>query len=178
MSRRELLAAGAAAGVALALPRSSVAQSARSFDFAAMADGERWPGWFSSGVANMRVQGGRGVLEAGSDVFPCDPRPIAFAVDVRFRDGTITAAIEATGAGTGVVLRRVGPRAYYAAILDDEQDALVIVRRLPSGVIQLGRVPWTRATGAVELSLRAAGVSPTTLTATAGIATVSARDSE
>ena len=33
--------------------------------------------------------------------------------------------------------RRVGPRAYYAAILDDEQQALLLVRRLPSGVQEL-----------------------------------------
>src|SRR4051794_23692070 len=143
-----------------------------------MPAGERWPGWACSGVANLRVQGGRGVLEAGSDVFPTDPRPVAFAVDRRFRDGAITATAEATGAGTGVVLRRVGLRSYYAAILDDEQKALLLVRRLPGGVKELGRVPWTRAGGPVELSLRATGAGPTTLTATAGVLTVSARDSE
>ena len=178
ISRRELLATGAAVGVAIALPGSSGAKSSRTFDFAVMPRGEAWPGWACSGVANLRVQGARGLLEAGSDVFPCDPRPVAFAVDQRFRDGTITAVAEATGAGTGVVLRRVGSRAYYAAILDDEQEALVIVRRLPSGVQELARAPWTRAAGPVELSLRARGADPTTLTATAGVITVSARDSE
>ena len=143
-----------------------------------MPDGERWPGWSCGGVANLRVQGGRGLLEAGSDVFPCDPRPVAFAVDVHFRDGTITATADATGAGTGVVLRRVAARRYYAAILDDEQHALVLVRRLPDGVTELARVPWTPGAGPVTLSMRAAGANPTTLTATAGLITVSARDSE
>jgi hypothetical protein len=178
ISRRELLAAGAAAGVAIALPGSAVARSAHIFDFAAMPEGERWPGWSCTGVANMRVQGGRGLLEAGSDVFPCDPRPVAFLVDQRFRDGTITATADATGAGTGVVLRRVGPRTYYAAIVDDEQKALLLVRRLPSGVQELGRIPWTPGAGPVTLALRATGANPTTLTATAGIVTVSADDSE
>ncbi|MEA2496277.1 MAG: alkaline phosphatase, partial [Thermoleophilaceae bacterium] len=143
-----------------------------------MPPGDAWQGWSCSGVANLRVQDGRGLLEAGSDVFPCDPRPVAFAIDQRFRDGTITATAEATGAGAGVVLRRLGPRAYYAAILDDEQGALVLVRRLPSGVQELARTAWTRGAGPVELSLRAHGADPTTLTATAGIVTVSGRDSE
>jgi hypothetical protein len=178
ISRRELLAAGVVAGAAMALPGAAIAQTAQTVDFATLPEGEGWPGWACSGVANMRVQGGRGVLEAGTDVFPCDPRPVAFAIDKRFRDGTITATADATGAGTGVVLRRVGMRSYYAAIVDDEQKALVLVRRLPTGVVELGRIAWAKGVGPVELSLRAAGVNPTTLTATAGLLSVSARDSE
>jgi hypothetical protein len=178
ISRRELLAAGAAAGVAVTLPDLALAKRARTVDFGSLRAGAHWPGWSCSGVANMRVESGRGVLEAGSDVFPCDPRPVAFAVDLRFREGTITATADATGAGTGVVVRRIGPRAYYAAILDDEQHALVLVRRLPSGVAELGRIAWTRTAGPVALSLRAKGANPTVLTATAGPLTVSARDSE
>lgn len=177
MSRRELIAAGAAAGAALAVPGVAIAGPGRTFDFTTMGDAPRWAGWACSGVANLRVQGGRGVLEAGSDVFPYDPRPVAFAADLRFRDGTITVTADATGAGTGVVLRRVGARAYYAAILDDEQRALVLVRRLPDGVHELGRIPWARGAGAVELSLRATGANPTTLTARTGVLSVSAHDS-
>src|SRR4051794_24910155 len=143
-----------------------------------MPPGDRWPGWSCSEVANLRVEGGRGLLEAGSDVLPCNPRPVAFAVDRRFRDGRITATADATGAGTGVVVRRVGARSYYAAILDDEEKALVLVRRLPGGVQELGRVAWAPAEGPVELSLEARGAHPTTLTATSGLLTVSARDSE
>ena len=178
INRRELLAAGAAAGAALALPPSAGARSARTFDFSAMPAGENWPGWACSGVANLRVDGGRGVLEAGSDVFPNDPRPVAFWIDQRFRDGTVTATIDATGAGTGVVIRRTAPRTYYAAILDDEQKALVIVRRLPGGVQELARTQWQGASGTVELALKATGTSPTTLTATAGLITVETHDSE
>src|SRR5689334_6016911 len=98
VSRRELLAAGAAAGAALGLPGAVAAATPRtwhrSIDFGALGDGDGWPGWLCPGVANMRRAGGRGLLEAGSDVFPCDPRPVAFAVDQRFRDGTIEAVIE------------------------------------------------------------------------------------
>src|SRR4051812_21170484 len=131
VSRRELIAAGAAAGAGLALQRVAAADGRaewdRTIDFGSLGEGAGWPGWVCGGVANLRREGGHGVLEAGSDVFPCDPRPVAFAVDQRFRDGAITAKLSATGAGAGVVLRRAGPRAYYAAILDDEQKSLVIV---------------------------------------------------
>ena len=177
VNRREALAAGAAAGVALALPtRSAAARSwTRVLDFASLGDGEGWPGWTSNGVANMRRAAGAGLLEAGSDEFHNDPRPVAFAVDQRFRDGEITAAINATGAGAGVVLRRVAPRTYYAAILDDEQGALVIVKRLPSGATELARTVWSGGTGPVELTFRASGSK---LTATAGLVSVSADDSE
>ena len=61
------------------------------------------------------------MLEAGSDVFPNDPRPVAFAVDHRFRDGSVRAEVSRPGAAPGVVVRRVSPRAYYAAIYDVEQ---------------------------------------------------------
>ena len=137
VSRRELLAAGAGAGAALALPASAGARSAwhATLEFRSLAPGAGWPGWRCAGVANMRRHGGRGLLEAGSDVFPCDPRPVAFAVDRRFRDGGIAAVVEAAGAGTGLVLRRVGPRSYYAAVLDDEQHALILLRRSPAGVM-------------------------------------------
>src|SRR4051794_13350931 len=124
INRRELLAAGAAAGAALSLPSAGLAAGTweRVLDFAALADGDGWPGWTCPGVANVRRAGGQGLLEAASDVFPCDPRPVAFAVDRRFADGEIAATIIATGAGAGVVARRVGPRAYYAAVYDDEQS--------------------------------------------------------
>jgi phosphodiesterase/alkaline phosphatase D-like protein len=178
ISRRELLALGAAVGVALGLRRApAVAVAAESrLDFAALPPGDGWPGWACPGVANLRVEGGRGVLEAGSDVFPCDPRPVAFAVDRRFADGGVEAVVSAGGAGVGLVLRRVGPRDYYAAILDEEQGALVLVRRHPAGVEELARVPASARGGAVRMSFSAAGVYPTSLTAAAGAATVSVVD--
>jgi hypothetical protein len=122
------------------------------------------------------------VLEAGSDVFPCDPRPVAFAVDRRFRDGEISAAVRSAGAGAGLVLRRTGPRDYYAAIYDDEQAALLIVRRTPDGLAELARTPVARPSGAFRLAFTANGASPSTLAAALDAgggspATVSAGDS-
>ena len=43
---------------------------------------------------------------------------------------------------------------------------------------ELARIPWIRGAGPLELSLRATGANPTTLTATAGLLAVSALDSE
>src|SRR6476661_2052860 len=125
LNRRELLASGAA----LSLASTTSARAAgfvRVLDFSATADGNGWPGWTCAGVANLRRLSGQGLLEAGSDVIPCDARPVAFAVDARFADGEVSALVDAFGAGTGVVARRVGHRAYYAAVYDDEQQALII----------------------------------------------------
>src|SRR4051794_33434541 len=159
LSRRELLGAGAAAGAALAIPRGAAAATewSQTLEFGSLAEGGGWPGWTWPGVANLRRAAGRGLLEAGSDVFPCDPRPVAFAVDERFRDGEIAAEVAAAGAGTGLVLRRTGPRDYYAAIYDDEQDALVIVRRRPDGADELARAAYTAPGGPLRLSFRATG---------------------
>src|SRR4051795_5441554 len=165
LSRRELLGAGAAAGALLALQHAGPATAAteRTLDFAQLRDGDGWPGWRCPGVANVRRGEGEGRLEAASDVFPCDPRPVAFALDQRFRDGEIVAAVTAAGAGTGVVLRRTGPRDYYAAIYDDEQRALVLVRRSPDRVSELARAAVAAVQTPFELSLRATGVRPTVL---------------
>ena len=178
VSRRELLAAGAAAGVALGLRRAPVvaAQSAARLDFGSLGDGEGWPGWTCPGVANMRREGGKGHLEAGSDVFPCDPRPVAFAVDQRFVDGAVEAVVASGGSGVGLVVRRTGPRDYYAAIVDDERGALVLVRRVPEGVEEIARVPVPATGGELRLRLEARGVRPTELTASAGSSTVAAID--
>ncbi len=169
VSRRELLAAAAAGGAALGLPGTAIGATGgtwqRTIDFGPLPAGDGWPGWVCPGVANMRRAGGLGLLEAGSDVFPCDPRPVAFAVDERFRDGTITARIESSGAGTGLVLRRTAPRAYYAAVYDDEQHALVIVRRSPAGIEELGRATVVRLTGPLHMSFSATGRNPTRLSA-------------
>src|SRR5438128_800498 len=104
VSRRELLVAGVAAGAALSRSPSTRAAAAgakwqRTIDFSRLGPGDGWPGWVCPGVANLRRSGGLGLLEAGSDVFPCDPRPVAFALDQRFRNGGIEASIERAGAG-------------------------------------------------------------------------------
>ena len=170
LSRRELLAAGAAAAAALGLPGPAAGKRRRrewtaGLEFGGLGDGDGWPGWACPGVANVRRSGGLGVLEAASDVFPCDPRPVAFALDTRARDCEIAALVEASGAGAGVVTRRTGPRDYYAAIYDDERRALVLVRRTPEGVVELASAP-VLASAPFRLWLRAEGRHPTMLSAT------------
>jgi PhoD-like phosphatase len=172
VSRRELLAA-AAGGITLALGSDAApaAPPARGFsrrlEFHELGPGEGWGrGWRSVGVANIRREGGEGVLEAGSDVFPNDPRPVVFAVDRRFREGSISAEVTRAGVGPGVVVRRASPRAYYAAILEVETPALVLARRLGSDLVPLARADAAAATDApFELSLRATGSHPTSLEA-------------
>jgi hypothetical protein len=169
LNRRELLAAGVAAGATLTIgaapARGQAAVNESRLDFGALAAGAGWPGWACPGVANLRRAGGQGLLEAGTDVFPSDPRPVAFAVDFRFAEGQIAATIARAGAGTGVVLRRVGPRAYYAAIYDSEQGSLLIVRRSPAGVTELARAIVGSAVAPLRLTFAASGVSPTRLEA-------------
>jgi phosphodiesterase/alkaline phosphatase D-like protein len=169
VTRREVVAAGALAGAAVVAQRVAPAAAqgtwARELDFGALGAGDGWPGWTCAGAANLRREGGQGQLEAGTDVFPSDPRPVAFALDQRFRDGEIAATVASAGAGTGLVLRRTGPRDYYAALLDDEQHALLIVRRAGVAVVELARVPATAA-GRFEFLFRASGANPTLLTAT------------
>jgi hypothetical protein len=165
LSRREFLAS-AAAGVALAGWESSASAASPSWrtDFSAAGAGPGWPGFACVGVANLLRNGTEGVLEAGSDVFPNDPRPVAFAVDRRFAKGSISAVVTRTGAGAGVVLRRTSHRHYYAAIYDQERASLVIVRRNGDEIHELAatlaapRLPFT-------LTLAATGSSPSRLAA-------------
>ena len=167
VSRRELLGLGAA--VALGGAGIARAQQARPvrLDFASLGPGDGWPGWACAGAANLRRDGATGSLEAATDVFPCDPRPVAFAIDLRFLDGEIVAVATATGAGTGLVLRRTGPRAYYAAVLDDERSALILLRRTSEGVIELARAAAPRTGRPVRLVFSARGRHPTLLVARA-----------
>src|SRR3954452_3250866 len=180
LNRREVLEAGALAGAALALGGAVAARASTEWseivDFSALGAGDGWPGWRCAGVANLRRDSGRGLLEAGSDVFPCDPRPVAFALDRRFRDGAIAAVVDAAGAGAGVVLRRVGPRDYYAAIYDDEQRALLIVRRSPDGVVQLARATVGGPAGPLELSFSVHGTRPALLEAALDTTRLTASD--
>src|SRR4051794_27577642 len=158
ITRREAVAAGAAVVVAGRVA-TAIAQPGwtRRLDFAALGPGDGWPGWMCAGAANLRRDGHQGALEAATDVFPSDPRPVAFAVDQRFRDGEIRASVRSGGAGTGLVLRRTGPRDYYAAILDDEQQALLIVHRSGSELLELAREPVPLTAGSFELAFSAAG---------------------
>jgi hypothetical protein len=186
LTRRHLLGAGAGAGAALALGRArpvfAGGRWTERIDFSSLDPGAGWPGWRCVGVANLRRENGSGLLEAGSDVFPCDPRPVAFALDRRFRDGEISAVLSSPGAGGGVVLRRTGPRDYYAAVYDDERRALVVVRRFPEGVRELGSASVVPHDGPLRLSLNATGARAALLEATiewGGTPTrVAARDEE
>ena len=133
-------------------------------DFAELADGEGWgAGWRSAGVANVLRTGGEGVLEAGSDVFPNDPRPIVFAVDKRVRDAEITATITRPGSAPGVVLRRTSPRSYYAAVYDTGRGALRLLRRSGVELVELASTPVPAAEPPLRLVLSATGAHPTEL---------------
>jgi len=173
LTRRELLAAGAAAGTALAVEGARAPAIAargirpvRRLDFSDQTDGAGWgPAWRSVGVANLRRSGGEGLLEAGSDVFPNDPRPVAFAVDCRALDAEITARITHLGTAPGVVLRRGSPRHYYAAICDTEREALRILIRDGIGLRELASVPVSAPQPPITLTLEAAGSEPTSLRA-------------
>jgi hypothetical protein len=180
LTRREVLAAGAAVGAAAVLPAAAASAASRTdrLDFSTVRDRRGWPGrWRTVGVANLRVAQGEGRLEAGSDVFPSDPRPVAFVVDRRLRDAEIRAVLTSPGLAPGVVLRRVGPRSYYAAIYDTEGRQLMIVRRQgglasgdPSGLAaerldRLAAIPVAAAEAPLTLGLSARGTRPTTLRA-------------
>lgn len=171
------MAAGAAIGAAAAVRASrpgdaSAATWASRVDFAAVGDGGGWPGWTCPGAANLTRSGQRGLLEAATDVFPSDPRPVAFAVDQRFADGEIAALVDSGGAGVGLVLRRIAPRDYYAAVLDDEQGALILFHRTPAGATELARAAVSTPAAPFRFVLTA---NRTTLTSGVGDTTVSAK---
>ena len=114
-------------------------------------------------MANLRCEGGHGLLEAGSDVFPNDPRPVAFLSDCRARDSRISATLTLIGDGPGVVLRRSTPRSYYAAVIDAEADALRLLVRDGAAVRELASAPVAALEAPVTLTLQATGAHPTTL---------------
>ena len=170
LSRREVIAAGAAAGAALAFERTAAAARAQDAvvvaqtEFAALGDRAGWgPGWRSTGVANLRCAAGEGILEAGSDVFPNDPRPVVLAVDRRVRDAEVTATITKVGSAPGVVLRRTSASSYYAAIYDTGRGALRLLRRSGPELVELASVPVPGAEPPIRLMLSATGANPTEL---------------
>jgi len=173
VSRRELLAGGATAGAALALGESSArALSAKRFsvvrriDFTEAGPAAGWgPAWRTVGVANLRQTAGEGLLEAGSDVFPNDPRPVAYAVDARIRDGEISAAITSVGSAPGVIMRRTSARSYYAAVFDTRIPALLIYERNGAQLRELARTPSLLVRPPLRLTLAVTGGHPTTLLA-------------
>mgnify|MGYP001478975516 CR=1 FL=1 len=175
ITRRELIAAGAVVGAGLAVgarPASGAGERVvRQIDFSALGDRQGWPaGWACPGVANLRVSGGVGVLEAGSDVFPYDPRPAAFAVDSRILEGSVRAVVTEAGSLVGVVIRRTSPRDYYAAFYDVQQGLLSIMRRSGADLVTLASIPAPAASGELTLELSAVNASPTTLSATLTLA--------
>ncbi len=173
LSRRELIAAGAAAGALIALDDAHPAIAAaagrrtvRRIVFSDRPDGAGWGReWRCTGVANMRCESGLGVLEAGSDVFPNDPRPVVFALDCRQRDVEIAATIAAVGAAPGVVLRRRSPTSYYAAIYDTGRAALRILRRHGPELVELASTPVSAVDPPLTIRFAAAGAQPNELRA-------------
>ena len=171
LSRREVSAAGAAAGAALAFERAAPGARAAEeqpivagVDFSELGEREGWGrGWRTTGVANLRCAGGEGVLEAGSDVFPNDPRPVVLAVDRRVRDAEITATITRPGSAPGVVLRRTSARSYYAAIYDTGPGTLRLLRRSGVELAELASAPVPAAEAPMQLTLSASGADPTEL---------------
>ena len=126
----------------------------RRIDFTQEPDGNGWGrGWRSTGVANLRRAGGLGVLEAGSDVFPNDPRPVVFAVDCRVRDVEVAATIAEIGSAPGVVVRRRSATAYYAAVYDTGRAALRILRRHGAELDELASTPVTGVESPATLKL-------------------------
>lgn len=170
-SRRELLAAGAGMAVTLSLTEQATARQPtrvrQLIDFTGKPERDGWgQGWRSTGVANLRCIAGEGHLEAGSDVFPNDPRPVAFTTDAGFREGSIEAELTRPGSAVGVVVRRRSFRSYYAAVYDTRRLALLIVRRDGSQLEELAAAPVVLAPAApVTLSLTAEGSRPTVLRA-------------
>jgi hypothetical protein len=157
------LAAGAAAPGAAA---AGGLRTVRRVAFAGRADGPGWGGgWRTAGVANLRRTAGEGLLEAGSDVFPNDPRPVAFAVDCRLLDAEIAARITRIGMAPGVVLRR-RRRSYYAAVYDTDRAALVLMARVGAALHELGAVAVPGAEPPIVLVLAVSGTRPTSLRAT------------
>lgn len=167
LSRRELIAAGAGAGAAFALGQRAAIASADLpliHETTFSGEGSGWGrGWRTTGVANLRREGGEGLLEAGSDVFPNDPRPVAFIRDSRLRDGEISADIARVGSSPGVVWRRTSPRTYYALIFDSERLELRLVRRDGLEMVDLAVTRVASARPPITLALLATGAAPTAL---------------
>ena len=171
LSRREVIAAGAAAGArsrSSDSPAGNCRRTARpaADRLRAEPDGDGWGrGWRSTGVANLRRAGGLGVLEAGSDVFPNDPRPVVFAVDCRMRDVEVAATIADIGSAPGVVVRRRSATAYYAAVYDTGRAALRIMRRHGAELDEFASTPVASVEPPATLKLAATGAGPTELRA-------------
>jgi hypothetical protein len=116
-------------------------------------------------VCNLSRADGQGILEAGSDVFPNDPRPVAFATDCRLGDIEIAATLTHVGLAPGVVVRRTASRVYYAAIYDTARLSLAIVRRVGVALDELAATPVVTARAPVTLKLAARNFDPTRLEA-------------
>lgn len=139
LTRREFLGRTALFGATVPFlgPRAlRAAEETLRFD----GTGQGWgAAWALNGVGNWWVERGLGMLQAATDVYPSDRRVVAFLVDRAFRDGAVTAKIRATGLGAGVVLRRSGPRTWYAALYDGA--VLQILKRTPSSETVLAAIP-------------------------------------
>jgi len=164
MDRRDFLRYAAASGtLPVVAGRTAADESGFEQDF---EDGG-WDAWARDGVSNLRVAEGAGVLEAATNVYPSDRRAAVFRTDSRAANAAIRARIDdQQGVGPGLILRRVGPETYYAAILEREEGSLQIVARRDGEETVLARQSvGGYGADALELDFRAQGTDPTRLTA-------------
>jgi hypothetical protein len=164
MDRRDFLRFAAASGV---VPFATGRVGASEGGFDETFHGNGWSEWAKDGVSNLRTTECTGVLEAATNIYPSDRRAVAFRTDSRAKNAAIRVRIDSQqGVGPGVVLRRVGPETYYAAILEREEGALKIIARVDGQETILTRQPVGPFGGDDLLLLfRTQGTDPTRLEA-------------
>lgn len=128
-----------------------------------------WSTWAKDGVSNLRISDGNGVLEAATNIYPSDKRAVVFRTDARAENAEIRSTITQQGVGPGVVLRRVEPDTYYAAVFERVEGSLKLLARIDGDEEVLNRLPVGAIGGdEIELSLRTLGTQPTQLEASLG----------
>jgi len=122
-----------------------------------------WPDWPTDGVVNQTTDGGRGQLEAGTDMYPASQRAVAFKPDERAVDTRVQATVHDPSVGPGVVCRRVASHTAYAAVLDTARGSLdlLAIAGLDEDVLVSRSVGIPPDETVVELA--AVGTEPTTL---------------
>lgn len=164
MDRRDFLRyAGVSSTFPMLVSRGASATEAFEQQF----DETDWSTWAKDGVSNLRISDGEGVLEAATNIYPSDKRAAVFRTDARAENAEIRARMTRQGVGPGVVLRRVEPDTYYAAVFEREEGVLKLLSRVDGDEEVLTRLPVGAIGGnEIEISLRTLGTGPTELRAT------------